>query len=74
MPGVNMLGVTCPSRGPRNGGLRVIIGSLVGERANYGCRYNALPAAVTNIRMTADDGASDAGWSRDALCVKFDVL
>eukprot|EP01043_Picozoa_sp_COSAG02_P028074 COSAG02_NODE_1685_length_11320_cov_4.020408_1_plen_89_part_00 len=41
---------------------------------NYGCRYNALPAAVTNIRMTADDGASDAGWSRDALCVTFDVL
>ena len=41
---------------------------------NYGCRYNALPAAVTNIRMTADDGAVDAGWSRDALCVKLDVL
>ena len=41
---------------------------------NYGCRHNALPAAVTNIRMTTDDGASDAGWTRDALCVKSDVL
>ena len=40
---------------------------------NYGCRYNALPAAVTNIRMTADDGAPDTGWTRDALCVKFHV-
>ena len=41
---------------------------------NYGCTLNALPAAVTNIRMTTDDGASDVGWTRDALCVKFDVL
>ena len=28
---------------------------------NYGCRHNALPAVVTNIRMTADDGAPDTG-------------
>ena len=41
---------------------------------NYGCRHNALRAAVTNIRMTADDGAPDTGWTRDALCVKFDVV
>ena len=41
---------------------------------NYGCRHNALPAAVANIRMTTDDGAPDVGWTRDALCVKFDVL
>ena len=41
---------------------------------NYGCRHNALPAAVANIRMTTDDGASDAGWTQDALCVKSDVL
>ena len=41
---------------------------------NNTCRHNALPAAVTNIRMTTDDGASDAGWSRDALCVKFEVV
>ena len=41
---------------------------------NNTCRHNALPAAVTNIRMTADDGAADAGWTRDAMCVMFDVL
>ena len=41
---------------------------------NYDCRHNALPAVVTNIRMTTDDGASDVGWTRDALCVTFDVL
>ena len=41
---------------------------------NYGCRHNALPAAVTNMRMTADDGAPDTGWTRDALCVKFHVV
>ena len=41
---------------------------------NYGCRHNALPAAVTNIRKTTDDGASDAGWTRDALCVRFEVV
>ena len=29
---------------------------------------------VTNIRMTTDDGAPDTGCTRDALCVKFDVL
>ena len=31
-------------------------------------------ALQTNIRLMADDGASDAGWTRDALCVKSDVL
>ena len=41
---------------------------------NNTCRHNALPAAVTNTRMTTDDGASDAGWTRDALCVKFEVV
>ena len=40
---------------------------------NYGCRHNALRAAVTNIRITADDGAPDTGWTRDALCVKLDA-
>ena len=40
---------------------------------NNTCRHNALPAAVTNTRMTTDDGASDAGWTRDGLCVKFEV-
>ena len=39
----------------------------------YGCTLNALPAAVANIRMTADDGAADAGWTRDALCDMFGV-
>ena len=41
---------------------------------NNTCRHNALPAAVTNIRMTTDDGAPDTGCTRDALCVKFEVL
>ena len=41
---------------------------------NNTCRHNALPAAVTNIRMTADDGAPGTGWTRDGLCVKFEVV
>ena len=41
---------------------------------NNTCRHNALPAAATNIRMTTDAGAADADWTRDDLCVKFDVL
>ena len=41
---------------------------------NNTCRHNVLPAAVTNIRMTTDDGAPDAGCTRDGLCVKFEVL
>ena len=41
---------------------------------NNTCRHNVLPAAVTNIRMTTDDGAADTGCTRDDLCVKFDVL
>jgi hypothetical protein len=41
---------------------------------NNTCRHNALPAAVTNIRMTTDDGAPDTGCTRDDLCVKFEVL
>ena len=40
---------------------------------NNTCRHNALPAAVTNIRMTTDDGTPDTGWTRDDLCVKFEV-
>ena len=40
---------------------------------NYGCTLNALPAADANIRMTADDGAPGTGWTRDDLCVKFQV-
>ena len=38
------------------------------------CRHNALPAAATNMRMTTDAGAADAGWTRDDLHVKFEVL
>ena len=41
---------------------------------NNTCRHNVLPAAVTNIRMSTDDGAADTGCTRDDLCVKFDVL
>ena len=41
---------------------------------NNTCRHNVLPAVVTNIRMTTDDGAADTGCTRDDLCVKFDVL
>ena len=41
---------------------------------NNTCRHNALPAAVSNIRMTTDDGASDTGCTRDDLCVMFEVL
>ena len=41
---------------------------------NSTCRHNALPAAVTNIRMTTDDGAPGTGWTRDGLCVKFEVV
>ena len=41
---------------------------------NNTCRHNALPAAVTNIRMTTDDDAADADWTRDALHVTFEVL
>ena len=41
---------------------------------NNTCRHNALPAAVTNIRMTTDDDAADAGWTRDDLCVSIEVL
>ena len=40
---------------------------------NYGCTLNALPAAVANIRMTADDGAADAGWTRYHLYLEFKV-
>ena len=38
------------------------------------CRHNALPAAATNMRMTTDDDATDADWTRDDLCVDVDVL
>ena len=41
---------------------------------NNTCRHNALPAAVTNIRMATDDGAPDADCTRDDLCVNIDVL
>ena len=40
---------------------------------NYGCRHNALPAAVTNIRMTTDDGEAAANSTRDDLHVGFDA-
>jgi hypothetical protein len=57
-----------------------VLSNYVGQRVvflvaqNNTCRHNVLPAAVTNIPMMADDGAADADWSRDALCVMFDVL
>ena len=35
---------------------------------------NALPAMVANMRMTTDDDAADADWTRDDLCVEIDVL
>ena len=35
---------------------------------------NALPAVVANMRMTTDDNAADADWTRDDLCVEVDVL
>ena len=35
---------------------------------------NALPAVVANMRMTTDDDAADADWTRDDLCVEVDVL
>jgi hypothetical protein len=41
---------------------------------NNTCRHNVLPAVVTNMRMTTDDGASDTGCTRDDLCIKFEVL
>ena len=41
---------------------------------NNTCRHNVLPAAVTIIRMTTDDGAPGTGCTRDDLCVKFEVL
>ena len=41
---------------------------------NNTCRHNALPAAVTNIRMATDDDAADADWTRDDLCVNIEVL
>ena len=31
-------------------------------------------ALQTNIRLMAEDDVVDAGWTRDALCVKFDAL
>ena len=34
---------------------------------------NALPAVVSNMRMTAEDGAADADWTRDDSCVDVDV-
>ena len=41
---------------------------------NNTCRHNVLPAAVANMRMTTDDDAPDADWTRDDLCVEVDVL
>ena len=41
---------------------------------NNTCRHNVLPAAVAHIRMTTDDGAPGTGCTRDALCVKFEVV
>ena len=41
---------------------------------NNTCRHNVLPAAVANMRMTTDDDAADADWTRDDLCVEVDVL
>ena len=41
---------------------------------NNTCRHNVLPAVVANIRMTTDDGAPGTGCTRDALCVKFEVV
>ena len=35
---------------------------------------NALPAVVSNMRMTTDDDAADADWTQDDLCVGVDVL
>ena len=35
---------------------------------------NALPAVVANMRMTTDDDAADALWTRDDLCVEVGVL
>ena len=40
---------------------------------NYGCTLNALPAAVTNIRMTTDDGEAAANSTRDDLYLGFDA-
>ena len=40
---------------------------------NYGCRHNALPAVVTNIRMTTDDGEAAANSTRDDLHLGFDA-
>ena len=34
---------------------------------------NALPAAVSNMRMPTEDGAADADWTRDDSCVDIDV-
>ena len=35
---------------------------------------DALPAVVSNMRMTTDDDAADADWTQDDLCVGVDVL
>ena len=35
---------------------------------------NALPAVVSNMRMTTDDDATNEDWTRDDLCVEIDVL
>ena len=57
-----------------------VLSNYVGQRIvflaarNHGCRHNVLPAVVTNIRMTTDDGAPGTGCTRDALCVKFEVV
>ena len=40
---------------------------------NYGCRHNALPAAVANIRTTTDDGEAAANSTRDDLHLGFDA-
>jgi hypothetical protein len=40
---------------------------------NNTCRHNALRAVVSNMRMTAEDGAADADWTRDDSCVDVDV-
>ena len=40
---------------------------------NYGCTHNALPAVVTNIRLTTDDGAAAANSTRDDLHLGFDA-
>ena len=40
---------------------------------NNTCRHNAVPAAVTNTRMTTDDGEAAANSTRDDLHLGFDA-